>query len=363
MPGSKVCVVLGAGASYDVRNIGSPDAFPAIRPPLANGLFNMETNPLYFDTIMEPYPRAKVLSQIIAPRAAAGTETIETELARLARHDDLQTSQDFKEIPAYLRDLLQKSSRDYTSLPGHYIQLAHLLLKDYGCEVLFLVMNYDDLLEQALTYIFPEFQFTKMSDYVDGDRPFKVVKLHGSINWFTTLSENEKDDWSVLVARHDIFARIPENEIVVYGSLTRTSRWLGARNRYVYPLITAPVASEDKSPVCPDSHYEAAKSFLDDCDKFLVIGTAAMDQDLLDLINESVNPKSNPLLHVVDKTKTDSTGRLIEASPATGTTQRLRDGINIFSEGNLVEPSTLFDGGFGAYINSDAVKRFADRKG
>ena len=84
MPGRKVCVILGAGASHGVRNVGTPDAFPAIRPPLGKGLFNMAENPLYFDMIMSSYPRAKVLTQIIAPKAAAGTETIETELARLA---------------------------------------------------------------------------------------------------------------------------------------------------------------------------------------------------------------------------------------------------------------------------------------
>lgn len=137
----KVCVILGAGASYDVRNVGTPDGFPAMRPPLAKGLFNMEENTIYFDSILNPYPRAKVLSQIIAPRAAAGTETIETELARLAHHQDEQTRQDFKQIPPYLRDLLHKVSKDYTALPGRYIQLAHLLLKDYEHEILFMVLN------------------------------------------------------------------------------------------------------------------------------------------------------------------------------------------------------------------------------
>lgn len=348
MTGSKVCVILGAGASYDVRNLGTPDAFPAIRPPLANGLFNMEENQLYFDLIMGPYPRAKVLTQIIAPRAAAGTETIETELARLAHHDDSQTRQDFKQIPPYIRDLLQKASREYTALPGHYIQLAHLLLKDYGCEVLFLVLNYDDLLEQALNYLYPHLPFTEMHHYIDNERPFKVVKLHGSINWFATLSQNQRDDWHDLVIGHDIFPRIPEGEIVLYDSLSRCSQWMGDRKRYVYPLVTAPVASEAKAPVCPNRHYEAAKDFLGDCDKFLVIGTAAMDQDLIELIDESVLPEIRPLLHVVDKTRMTSFGLPIEDSRAAATAQRLQNGIKVFYQGNLVEPATMFDSGLRA---------------
>ena len=227
MPRLKVCVILGAGASFDVRNIGTPAIAQNMRPPLANGLFNMEENPHYFSSIMNVYPRARVLTQIIAPRAAAGTETIETELARLARHEDAQTSQDFKQIPPYLRDLLYRVSKGYTELPGHYVQLAHLLLKDHGCEVLFLVMNYDDLLEQALTHLYPEFKFEKMSDYVDDGRPFKVVKLHGSINWFASLSANQADDWYSLVAEHDIFATIPEEDILIYQTLAICQSWMG----------------------------------------------------------------------------------------------------------------------------------------
>lgn len=362
MPRPKVCVILGAGASFDVRNIGTPSIAPNMRPPLANELFNMQENPHYFSTIMDVYPRAKVLAQIIAPRAAAGTETIETELARLARHEDPQTSQDFKQIPPYLRDLLYRVSRGYTELPGHYVQLAHLLLKDHGCEVLFLVMNYDDLLEQALTHLYPEYKFEKMSDYVDEKRPFKVVKLHGSINWFASLSLNHADDWYSLVTEHDIFATVPEEDILVYENLQSSRSWLGDdKNRYVYPLVTAPVASDDKTPVCPESHYETAKTFLADCERFLVIGTAAMDQDLLSLVNDSVLPNSRPVLHVVDKSDMDLQGRVIGDSRAAATKQRLQNGIEIFYEGNLIEPSVQFDGGFGAYVNDSTVQSFASR--
>ena len=341
IPGHKVCVILGAGASHGVRNVGTPDRHPELRPPLANKLFDMNENSHYFQTIMEPYPRAKVLTQIIAPTAAAGTTTIETELARLARHDDLQTSQDFKQIPPYLRDLLHKVSKDYIPLPGHYIQLAHLLLKDHQCEVLFLVLNYDDLLEQALTHLYPSLKFSNIRHYVDTERPFKVVKLHGSINWFTKLSDLHTDNWADLVSNLDIFAKIPEEDIFINESVVKTSDWIGDDvNRYVYPLVTAPVASEDKAPVCPDSHYDFAKQFLSDCETFLVIGTAALDQDVFDLINSSAPSTTNAVLHVVDHGNIEST------------TKNLRDGVGIFMHSNL----TRSNAGFGGYLGSTEVQ-------
>ena len=359
MPGHKVCVILGAGASHGVRNLGTPNFRPELQPPLAKGLFDMEKNPHYFRDVMQPYPRAKVLTQIIAPTAATETATIETELARLAHHQDPQTKEDFKQIPPYLRDLLHKVSKDYTSLPGYYVQLAHHLLKDRECDVLFLVLNYDDLLEQALTYLYPSLKFTEMRHYVSNERPFKVVKLHGSINWFTKLSDFQTDNWTDLVSSLDIFAKVPEEDILIYDNMVKSSDWIGDDvNRYVYPLVTAPVASEAKAPVCPDRHYEAAKDFLSECGKFLVIGTAAMDQDLIDLIDSSVLPKTHPLLHVVDQIKKDVLGRPDEDSRAALTAQRLQNGIKAFYQGNLVEPATLFDEGFWNYVNSDEMQRF-----
>jgi len=142
---------------------------------------------------------------LIAPRAAAGTETLESVLGVLAHHRDPQTQQDFKQIPPYLRDLLHKVSNDFTAIPGHYVKLAHLLLKDFDSNVLFIVLNYDDLLERALTLLYPEFLFREISDYVSDARPFQVVKLHGSINWFAKLSGYERDDWNALVNAHDIW--------------------------------------------------------------------------------------------------------------------------------------------------------------
>jgi len=62
----KACVILGAGASYDVANDGAPIRNPELRPPLARELFNMEKR-REFSNVMTSYPGAKVLSSSLAP--------------------------------------------------------------------------------------------------------------------------------------------------------------------------------------------------------------------------------------------------------------------------------------------------------
>ena len=49
----KVCVILGARASYDVRNAGSPVLKSGLRPPLARELFDLEQREAFREIIQE----------------------------------------------------------------------------------------------------------------------------------------------------------------------------------------------------------------------------------------------------------------------------------------------------------------------
>ena len=121
----------------------------------------------------------------------------------------------YKHVPPYLRDLLMMCSYEYTPYPSSYIQLVQALLAEKPSDVLFIVLNYDDLLEQAL-YRFTggEIRFESLDDYVRADRPVKLVKLHGSINWFKPIG-SVSGDWKSLVERSDVLARPEENTIHV----------------------------------------------------------------------------------------------------------------------------------------------------
>lgn len=146
----KACVILGAGASYDVHSdYSSLVRSPEFRPPLAQGLFDILNNPEYASQIMSYYPDAYTLTQDIAPRIASKNVDLETALREYVEHRDPRVRQMFKQVPAYLRDLLHRCSTGYTDVPSCYVQLALRLLSHSPHEVLFIVLNYDTLLETA----------------------------------------------------------------------------------------------------------------------------------------------------------------------------------------------------------------------
>jgi hypothetical protein len=67
----KACVILGAGASHDVKGEASPYIESGFRPPLAKELFDIENHPVYWE-IIDKYPGAKVLAQSLAPLISSG---------------------------------------------------------------------------------------------------------------------------------------------------------------------------------------------------------------------------------------------------------------------------------------------------
>lgn len=116
----KACVILGAGASYDVRGEGSPVINDDFRPPLAIDLFDIDRHPAYWQ-VMQHYNGAKFLGQRLAQKSLAGAIDIENELKTYAEHKNKVIREHFKHIPAYLRDLLYLASTQYTHEPSSYI--------------------------------------------------------------------------------------------------------------------------------------------------------------------------------------------------------------------------------------------------
>lgn len=189
----KVCVILGAGASKDVHNGSAPILLQGnYRPPLARDLFAISTHPEYF-AVLQRYPGAQSLAAVLSPPSDSSGFDLESRLRELAEHPDERVRQQFKQVPPYLRDLLWFASYQYTPTPGTYLQLVYALLADSPHHVLFLVLNYDTLLEQALAQFDGTFIYDSITAYVREDRQSKVVKLHGSINWFKLMGGSGLD--------------------------------------------------------------------------------------------------------------------------------------------------------------------------
>lgn len=343
----RACVILGAGASYDVGGEGSPIKQSDFRPPLAIDLFNIKKHPSYWD-VMRHYKGAMFLGQELAQKSSSGAIGIERELKRYADHENEVIREHFKHIPAYLRDLLFRASRDYTYVPSSYIQLVQKLLADYPHDVLFLILNYDTLLESALALFNSEqFRFSDINQYVEENQNVKVVKLHGSINWFRCLPGSGNERWDSAVADFDISEPLPEHEIVVQDSGPEV-RDIVIKDNRVYPVLTAPLAGKGLTDaVCPQSHIIAAKEFISSCSKFLIIGTSGLDEDLLELLDTTIDPMRGVLVNIVD-----------EGEGAGNAYNRFVKGVRAFRHTREAGFMTIYREGFVNYLPSQQFQKF-----
>ena len=347
----KICVILGAGASYDVRNEGSDFLNPGLRPPLARELFNLEERS-DFRSIIRHYAGAVVIAQDLAPKSKASNFDLEKELRRIAEHTSGLRRDHYKHIPPYLRDLLTECSYGYTPYPSCYVRLVQDLLAEAPSDVLFLVLNYDDLLEQAL-YQFTggTYRFESLDDYVRAERSVKLVKLHGSINWFKSIGPLSTD-WETLVRESDVLAKPPVSEIHVASTRGTSDRSrtfdMQIAGQRVYPVLTAPLAGKGAiDAVCPAGHLATAREFLSDCNRFLIIGASMLDNDLLDLLNGSINVAAGWV-------------QIVSGNEAQGKKvwERFRSGGGLFGKVFSPGAQVAFAGGFQRYGESGGLIEF-----
>lgn len=342
----KACVILGAGASFDVHNGSAPILHQGnFKPPLARDLFAIDKHPEYFN-ILHHYPGAQSLAAILSPLSSSTEFDLESRLRELADHKDTRVRQQFKYIPPYLRDLLWKASYQYTPTPGTYLRLVYGLLADFPHHLLFLVLNYDTLLEQALRRFDSTMVFDTMDSYVREDRQAKVVKLHGSIDWFKLIGGSHRT-WEDWVNSEDVFSQPVDDEIYVHntpGPLTDVY----ITGNHPYPILTAPLAGKGVADmVCPDSHLAFARKFLPDCKKFLIIGTSGLDQDLMTLLNEAVPNSAHPAIQLVGR------------HDAEQALERFERGVGAFRGPRITSPGYLFDNGFRPYVDEGDLADFA----
>lgn len=348
----KACVILGAGASMDVGGEGSSIKLLGShwKPPLAKDLFAISDHPKYQE-VLTKYPGAEFLTQNLAPLISSGQINVETALRKYAEHPDSLIRQHFKHIPPYIRDLVYRSSTKYTYSPSSYVQLITNLLAEHKHDLLFIVLNYDNLLEAALSSLNPLHQFDSISKYIVGYDYAKVIKLHGSINWFKQIAQDRnKYTWIEAVNRTDILKTVPEDEIFVIDSVPSTAEYSPpGSNRWVYPVLTAPLAGKNpKDSVCPKSHISELEQFLNNCHKFLIVGTSGLDEDLMALIDTALgsDTKLYRLVHVVDTKK-----------GADEVAIRFRQNVRAFK--NSIEQANVFKLGFKQYMNHPLFQQFA----
>lgn len=297
---SKVCAILGAGASKDASAAGGPPTNPNFEPPLAKELFGRRT--VFTSGAAAPYRGVRVLASELGE---LGGTSLEAKLVEFARDPRPHVRRYFRQVPPYLRDLLLNVSVNYTKgSPGNHVRLALNLLKEH--EVAFFDLNYDDYLERALPECDPSLVISNLLDYVQAGRQAIVGKVRGSINWGTPIGEGPNVGSDELFASYETLLEmngfdplVPCKELIFAPNGAPTLAWRGQDGRQLYPVLTAPLAGKDHTAlVCPKGHLEALAKFLAECTHYLVIGTSGLDDDLLGFLSDYV--RSVVLVHYVN---------------------------------------------------------------
>jgi hypothetical protein len=188
--------------------------------------------------------------------------------------------------------------------------------------------------------------FKNIQSYVREDRQAKVVKLHGSIDWFKLIGSRNQS-WEELVSPQDVFQRAPDNAIYVENHRGPLMEVIISGNR-PYPILTAPLAGKGMANlVCPSEHIEIAKHFLADCRKFLIIGSSGLDKDLLNLLDENIDPSLRPVI------------QLVGGPDGEQALQRFESGVRAFRRRRIMPPGYLFGNGFRKYVDDGQLAEFA----
>jgi len=252
----KAAVILGAGASNDVWNgVGNPN--PALIPPLTKHLFGRPPPEQDdFSRFLTEYPSAMHLAGIVNSRVVDGQViTFEDQLTEFAKSSDPVIQQHFKQVPAYLRDVLWLTGQLFGAPSGCFAPLLYGLMTRVPHEVAFVTLNYDDILERELVRRdSDQYRFEKEEDYLAA----RVYKLHGSVNWARRLGpvgpgpESTRlwdgmtaSNWFEAVKMRDVTDLSSPIEVLPRWTSTRDiMRGSGTDRWWMYPVLTAPIAEK-----------------------------------------------------------------------------------------------------------------------
>lgn len=337
----QVVVVIGAGASKFCSN-GLLPFDQGWQPPLANELFMFREARRNIWPLIEPYPGAQSIAALIQTamrKRGDASWNIEAELSALATHDHPAVRETFKQVPAYLRDYLQTVCNKYMGAAGSYIVLLKTLVADTNHNVTFVSLNYDTLLERAIERFDATACFREEEDFISHPQ-IKVIKPHGSVDWFTALptaAPRSAEEW-VQAAQSIDLAAIRTGGMKVERDPRFTFN-LDFNDRAWFPVLTAPLAEKGPhSMVCPPDHVQALRGAVSHAEKLLFIGTSGNDTDLLSVMEDAAGKPER--ICVVGKDRADAVNianRMKKTAPT------------LFRSADLWP----FDSGFDEFVNEE----------
>lgn len=325
----KLAVILGAGASHDVCCFDQDKVTidRELRPPTIKTLFKGA-----FDETLRSYPDAQALLATVR-NVIQGRDpelTFENALRRQLESDNEDVVRMVRDVPFALHDYFWRISDGYTSDPINYSDLVIRTARN-GIDTAFITVNYDTLLEKALTNV-TGVEFGEEEQYVRPQKNFMLAKLHGSVGWgYSWIAESKRGD------KRKWLSRLPSFEFASIRMGLNDN--LSYRDSFHYPALALPVPG--KGPfTCPKAHILAIQDFLTDCRYHLFIGFSANDTDVLKLLNDCV--KHAPRL----------VGIVVEKRDRGDVQDRLARGVPVFSGADVFPPLEDDNDGFTWFLRN-----------
>lgn len=295
-------VIFGAGASFDScptypAGIQLGPEIDACRLPLAKDLFD---NREIFRKTLDKFPQCKtVVPRLRDPAVLKGTVSIEKRLEEI-REEAREYPRAAKELVAvrfYLQRALSNCEVEWGAVTRGITNQLTLLREIERTNtshepVCLVTFNYDRILEIALESLGTEHKIGKMQDYTAEDRPFRLFKLHGSVNWGLEFDggpnfwPNPPSSGGFDRLIIDKTPPIHHPEIYVFSD---AQTMLSKDRSPLFPAIAIPVEEKNEFQ-CPKPALEALKRLMPDVTRVITIGWRASEAHFLRLMDAHLKP-------------------------------------------------------------------------
>lgn len=221
-------------------------------------------------------------------------------------------------IRYYIHDVLWHCQHNWATL--HFGNTNYLSFIDaverwrheVDQQVCFVTFNYDTMIEKAFEERFG-WTFADFAAYTS-QPSYKLIKLHGSIDWGLAIELPAKDAKDVIrSAGHGLVVTSHFRKVVLPG-IVFEDRYVG------YPAIAIPI--EKKSDFsCPPEHLQTLAEVIPNVTKIITIGWRATEQHFLKMLHsrQAGSPEDADLMVVSggDKGVAETTNNLAIGPPET----------------------------------------------
>jgi len=310
-------VVFGAGASYDSapHRRGNYE----FRLPLANQLF---ADRLRFSLWIQRFPRCNAVIPYLRQTPEGGS--VESELERLRTEAQTYPNR-IKQLAAvqfYLQSMLwecetlwnQEDAKGVTNYKTLLDQIESWRIesKEKVCLVTF---NYDTMLEDALPVV--GIKIGDLPDYI-ANNDYKIIKLHGSINWAHRVNAEIKDigNRTAMDIANELIERRAEFSVLqdfltVKSPLGDPEKRLPSELPW-FPALAIPVENKQEYE-CPQAHLEALRICIPEVTKILLIGWRATEKVFLQSLKNNLRGRVQMMaVSGSEASSKEAMGRLVQ---------------------------------------------------